>query len=132
MYSVEHNTNWVNKYPNVTYIHAPILNYLNDDPILQEFPLPNSGWYDIDVIKKEMPEKYDLIIIDGPVGATPHDAGRGGFYKYLDTFNIDIPMIFHDTNRPVEKLLVEKVSEKLNIPHEIISGQVLSAIIYSI
>ena len=48
--SVEQNQNWVGKYKS-TYIHAPIVN----------------GWYDINVLKKGLPKKYDVLVIDGPI-----------------------------------------------------------------
>ena len=42
VYSVEENPEWLNKY-NSTYIHAPI----------------KKGWYDIDILKKELElDKY--------------------------------------------------------------------------
>jgi len=131
MYSVENNRSWIGKYSTVTYINAPIVNYINNDPFLQEFPMPNNGWYDIGAIKKGIPKKYNLIIVDGPPGSNEQNAGRGGFYKYLDEFDITVPMIFHDVNRQVELMLVKKIAEKLNRKYEIISGQVPSAVIKS-
>jgi len=109
--SIENDYQWVNRYSNATYIHAPLKEYVGNAP--QGFPQPNNGWYDTMFIEGNLPETYDLIIVDGPVGAGPDAAGRGGFYKFLDLFNTNVPMIFHDTNRPVESTLVKMVSEKV-------------------
>lgn len=118
MYSVESDKNWLYKY-SANYIFAPIVDYNESDPAPKGFPQPNNGWYDIENLKNEIPPYYDFIIVDGPVGATSQDAGRAGFYKHLDLFRKDIPILFHDVNRPLEKLLVEKVSNKLNKPFQI-------------
>lgn len=129
LFSIEHDYQWVNKYRNTTYIHAPLKKYDNDAPI--GFPQPNNGWYDIIFIKDDLPKSYDLIIIDGPVGATPDDVGRGGFYKYLDMFNTNVPMIFHDANRAVENTLVKMVSKKLHRQYKYLDnvGDVGTAVI---
>ncbi len=47
VYSVEHNEEWVGKY-DTHYIYAPIID----------------GWYSIDALKENLPQKYDLIFDD--------------------------------------------------------------------
>jgi len=93
VYSVEHDKEWLNLTDKAKYIYAPI----------------KDGWYDIDVLKEELPTKYDLIIVDGPPGYI----GRKGFYENLKLFNTKVPILFDDTNRGMEKQLLENVSKKL-------------------
>lgn len=93
VYSVEQNKKWLNVAPS-NYIYAPI----------------NNEWYDVSILKKKLPKRYDLIIIDGPLGVVR----RIGFYKHISLFRTDVPMIFDDVNRPVEHKLMRKVSKKLN------------------
>lgn len=95
VYSIEHNKKWLNLSSKSHYIYAPIVD----------------GWYNAEILEKEIPEKYDLIIVDGP----PAQIGRMGFYNNLHLFNTAIPILFDDIERPVEKELLEKVSEKLNV-----------------
>jgi len=92
VYSVEHNKKWVGKY-NTNYIYAPIVN----------------RWYNPNILEKELPKEYDLILIDGPPGTI----GRGGFYNNLHLFNTDVTIIFDDINRKAEYDLMVKVSKKI-------------------
>lgn len=83
MYSVEHNEKYCNLY-NSTYIHAPLKN----------------DWYCVDTLKENIPNLYDLIIVDGPPGMlNGNNQIRYGFIKNLDLFRMDVPVIFDDTNR---------------------------------
>lgn len=109
MYSVENYKEWVDKY-NSTYIYAPIKYY--DETFTAPDGIPQQiGWFDPDIVRYNLPEKYDLILVDGPNGVR---FGRGGFYKYLDWFDTSVPIIFDDINRISERVLMEKVSAKLN------------------
>ena len=103
MFSIEHDKAWVNKF-NSTYIYATIKQYTD-----QEIPYGRPNWYDIEVLKKEMPESYDLILIDGPLGKI----GREGFHGFLNLFNTEAVMIFDDIGRDGERILMEKVAEAL-------------------
>lgn len=96
MYSIEHNDSWLNKYDS-TYIHAPIID----------------GWYDVDVLRNELPIGYDLILIDGPP-TTISPQIRTGFLKNISLFNTDAIMVFDDVNRSSERWLTEQVSELVN------------------
>ncbi len=107
MYSVENYEEWVNRYDS-TYIYAPIKFY--DETFITPNIPENLGWYNPDIVKENLPKKYDLILVDGPNGER---YGRGGFYKYLDLFNTDVPIIFDDVNREPERILMEKVSKKI-------------------
>jgi len=93
LYSIEHDHRWLNRY-NTNYIYAPIKN----------------RWYNVDILKRELPEKYDLILIDGP----PGDIGRGGFYTNLWLFDTNTIIIFDDVNRKAEYDLMVRVANKLN------------------
>jgi len=94
VYSVEHDKEWLNLTDKARYIYAPI----------------KDGWYDTDILKKELPSKYDLIIVDGPPGYI----GRMGFYHNLRLFKTKVcPILFDDTNRGAEKDLLEKITKKL-------------------
>ncbi len=94
IYSVEHSQRWLDKY-DTNYIYAPIKNQ----------------WYDADVLKKLLPTKYDLILVDGPPGFGK--TNRLGFYDNLDLFKTDIPIIFDDVNRKDEYSLMIRVAQKL-------------------
>ena len=102
LYSVEHDERYINLHLS-NYIHAPIINGKNED-----FP-KDIGWYDVEVLKKERPKKYDMILVDGPVGII----GRGGFYTNLDLFDTDVPIIIDDIHREVEMALLVALEKKL-------------------
>ena len=91
IYSIEHNKEWLNKY-NVNYIYAPLKS-------IKEEPLIN--WYDIEIIKKEIPKKYDLILVDGPPKKTSINGnGRMGFIYNIDLFDLDdCFIVFDDVER---------------------------------
>ena len=59
-----------------------------------------------------------MILIDGPHWTH----GRGGFYQYLDLFNINKPMVFDDVNRIPERVLIEKVSATVGREFEMFDG----------
>lgn len=98
VYSIEHDEKWIGKY-NTNYIYAPIVN----------------GWYDTEAIKKSLPTKYDMILIDGPLGTI----GRFGFYNNLHLFNTNVTMIIDDVDRSAELNLLLAVAKKLNQPYKI-------------
>lgn len=136
MYSIENQIEWVGKYES-TYIHAPIRLYeesswWNNDPFIAVEDIPSEigdnfqkGWFDPDIVKSQLPKEYDLILVDGPNGTI----GRGGFYKYLDYFNTDVPIIMDDVGREPERILMEKVSKKLNRDYIILDDKVTGVIL---
>ena len=93
LYSVEHDSRWLGKY-DTNYIYAQIKN----------------RWYDPEILKRELPNEYDLILVDGPTGSI----GRSGFYTHLDLFKKDVPIIFDDIDRKPEYALMILVAQKLN------------------
>lgn len=115
MYSIENYREWIDKYDS-TYIFAPIKFYDSEwtTPDLPSEKGPHqSGWYDPAMIEGKLPEKYDLILVDGPNGMF----GRGGFLKHLGMFNTNVPIIFDDINRPAEYEMMVKVSEIVGRPY---------------
>lgn len=108
VYSIEHDKEWLNFYKTSNYIYAPIRNY----EAYQYAPIKNYEsykWYDVANIKKNLPSKYDLILVDGPPGWI----GRMGFFYNLNIFNTNIPIIFDDINRKNEYILATNVAETL-------------------
>ena len=89
--SIEHNLEWCNLYPNVNYIHAPLVN----------------GWYDLKVLKGRLPakNKQKLIFIDG--------SNREGILKNLHLFNKKATFMVHDTYRPAEHEFSIKLAKAL-------------------
>ena len=98
VYSIEHNKEWVGHAKRSNYIHAPIVQY------------EGYKWYDKKIVKKSIPEDYDLLLVDGPQG----DIGREGFVHNIDLFKTDIPIILDDTNRHVEATMRNELAKKLN------------------
>jgi hypothetical protein len=95
MYSIEHDQNYLNKY-NSNYIHAPIVN----------------GWYDVPKIKNGLPEKYDMILIDGPVG----EGNRIPILNYLKLFDMENKwIIIDDTHRVGEIILFHELMKLFNV-----------------
>lgn len=92
MVSIEHNKRFMDKYPS-TYIHAPM----------------NGYWYDVEIVRSNLPLVYDMILIDGPIG--DQSRNRIGFYENLHLFDTTKMMLFDDTNRTGEQHLFNLVLE---------------------
>lgn len=105
MYSIEHDEQWVDKF-NHTYIHAEIKEDTEGIP-----------WYDSEVLRNEIPDKYDLLIIDGP----PSEIGRIGLLNQIDLFHWDQPVLIDDTHREEEKHIVKQILSKFNLSEQIFS-----------
>ncbi len=99
VYSVEYDLYWLNKY-NAQYIYAPLKN----------------NWFDIDIMIKELPTYYDLLIVNGPIGDK-----MIGFYKHLHLFNQNVPIIFSNILRPLDFETFINVSKTLNRSTELIA-----------
>ncbi len=95
-YSVEHNSQWLGKY-NTHYIYAPI----------------KDRWYDPNILKEKLPHDYDLILVDGPPGYPGSKTNRYDFYKYIDLFKTNVPIIFDDVHRKTEYELMVLVGKEL-------------------
>ena len=118
IYSVENQPEWFDRFPLcTTYINCR--NKMYDDKYTSP-DMPNQkGWYHPDDLFPNLPEKYDLILIDGP-GCV--NWGRGGFYKHIDKFNTNVPMVFDDIHiMDKGKRLMMKVSEYVNRPYKFLT-----------
>ena len=129
VFSIENDKEYLNKYLNVNYIHAPIKDI---KPV--SFCLQHTRWYDKSVIKKKLVEiKYDLLLIDGPGPSKKGDLsqGRTPIYKYRDLINWEKPVILDDTHRALEWLITNRLSsfavkKVLTFPNE--GGKTFSVI----
>jgi len=92
VYSIEHDIEWIGFEEKSNYIYAPLVD----------------GWYDVSIVKNELPEKYDLLIVDGPIRED-----RINFIKNYGIFNTNIPIIIDDTNRIEDKEMSIFLSDKL-------------------
>ncbi len=92
MISVEDKREFVGLYKS-RYIHAPI----------------RDGWYDLQVLRQELPDHYDLILVDGPTG----EGNRWGFYQNLGLFDTSVPIVFDDILRKAELEMMYKVGSAL-------------------
>lgn len=116
MYSVENQVEWMNKYPLcTTYINCHT-RYYDDEFTAPDIEGSQTAWYNPDTLFSNLPEKYDALLIDGPGGKY----GRGGFFKFIDKFNTNVPMFFDDVNRGAELDLMKKVSLYVNRPYQIL------------
>jgi hypothetical protein len=118
MYSVENQKEWQNAFlSSTTYINVGSKMYD------ETYPAPpiegNKGWYDPTELFEQLPEQYDLILIDGPGGG---NWGRAGFLKHIDKFNTTAIMIFDDLHRQPEIDLMKAVSEHVGRPYTILDG----------
>ncbi len=131
MISIEHDGRWVEQYDS-DYIYAPIQWY-DDKWTAPDIP-GNEGWYNISVVERELKDRhYDMILVDGPPGypnynQTGKRIGRAGFYKHLLLFDTTVPIIVDDIDRKCEKILLEKLSEKLDKPYEILDDKATGVI----
>lgn len=94
LFSVENNPQWIGRW-NSNYIYAPIVN----------------GWFDIDILKKELPLSYSLLIVDGPTAVGSAD--RSYILDHLDMIRKDVPIVIDDTWRDQEKYLASIMAVKM-------------------
>ena len=107
--SVEHDKRWIGYAKGSHYIYAPLKNY------------GDYSWYDISVLQ-DLP-KYDLILVDGPPGYMPSQAGRYGFIRNSRLFDMSVPIILDDTHRIVEMAMVRHLATMYKkTPHEFNGG----------
>ena len=110
VFSVEHDKKWLARSP-ATYIYAPIAPFRKP---CADFP-DDTGWYDRDVLRRELPHDYRLILVDGP----PNFIGRGGFYKWRELFRFDVPVIIDDIHRERERKMIGLLSKELRRPYTV-------------
>lgn len=106
LYSIEHDVHYINRYPN-KYIYAQLI----DD-----------YWYDRNVLINQLPSKYELILVDGPIKHR-----RKGFVENYDIFDQNVPIILDDTHREIEKnminILVNQFSKKIIQQKKTLTGK---------
>ena len=108
MISVENNPAFLG-IEDTRYIHAPIIDY--DESLYTD----ETGWYDYNILKAELPTEYDLLLVDGPHGRI----GRSGLLSHLDLFRSDKPVIVDDSHRIAESTLAENICKAWNMEMEI-------------
>lgn len=99
VYSIEQDAKWLNKYPS-TYIYAPIQN----------------GWYDVNVLQAALPTNYNLLIVDGPAAKSKHKIIRLGLLQHHELFNLNCPIMVHDTKRIAEHKLAISLGQLVKRP----------------
>lgn len=107
VFAVEHDENWVGKFPAVNYIFAPLVHEIG-----------TVYWYDSIKLQESLPKEYDLIIIDGPVW------DRRGLLRHLDLFKWNILIIVDDTHRDHDALIASTLSTKLRRPVNMMNDEV--------
>jgi len=100
IFSVEQNERYVGKNnKKENYIYGPLKN----------------GWYNIS--KDDLPNHYDLLLIDGPIGKN-----RQNIIPNLSLFNLtDTIIIVDDVNRSGDMLVAKEISNKTGRKFKIIS-----------
>jgi hypothetical protein len=90
VYSVEDNPDFVGLYE-TNYICAP-----------------GAGWYDPEVLRRELPASYDCLLIDGPRGSE----SRLTLLDNLQLFDLVEPIIFcDDVHRRSERTVFDRLVE---------------------
>ena len=85
------------------YIHAEITPYSINGK--------EGFWYNPEKIKNGLPEKYSLLIIDGP----PSRIGRYGVLDFQDIFNWDCHILVDDTHRAEDKLIADELTSQKSL-----------------
>ena len=104
--SIEHDEEWLNLSRGV-YIHAEII----ENEVSSSFS--EQGWYNFEKFS-DLPQKVDLILIDGPPGII----GRSGILQIIETLPDFIWMIIDDTDRKSENILAQKIIQHF-VPKEV-------------
>jgi len=117
IYSIEENEKWVEKVPEANYIYAPIESFDNMKPHTR-------GWYSPTCFNK-LPQDYDAIIIDGPLGNN-----RVNFTHFSEHFKSDVPYIIDDTQRGGDREMAIELANKLDREYIEIVGWQKNTIIF--
>jgi len=108
VYTVEHDPRYLDVVPGANYIWAPLRPIPRRNKRFSEL----NEWYDLDVLRRELPNKCAAILVDGP----PNSHRRGGFYVYYDLFDPDAVIFLDDVGRDTESRMLRFFSRDLNIP----------------
>lgn len=105
LFSIEHDPEWMNKF-NSNYIYAPIKLYEQDSQ------RKGIGWYEIEIIKENLPEDdFSLIIIDGP----PASIGREGIMNHLWILEKSDYILIDDLQREKEFELSQMIAKECGL-----------------
>ena len=104
VYSVEDNIDWVGYCAESTYIHCPLVEI--------DYKGSTTNWYDAEILAENLPDDYQLILVDGPSGKS----GRFGLLANLSLFKTDVPIILDDTIRSDEANIARELAFLLNRP----------------
>lgn len=105
VHTVEHDLSWfTKKVDGVNYIHAPLVEY-------KPFFSDKEVWYNPEVLKKELPSHYDMIIVDGPTGSK---FSRYGFVHNLSLFK-KCPVLFDDIHAVNVYMVMIETMNKWNL-----------------
>jgi len=85
-------------------IHAPIVHNSTSERA-GEF-----GWYNAEIIRDEIDQRYDLIIIDGPTGTI----GRSGILEHTDLLQKSGAILVDDVQRIAEHNLALELASRLH------------------
>ena len=97
VFSIEQDPEWAFKY-HEGYILAP----------LKFNEIDNRWWFDPIYLKGKIPTGYDFLLIDGPSGPK---GCRLGILENLELFNMNVPILVDDVNRPEDLELFNILSE---------------------
>ncbi len=121
VYSVEDDLEWVGYCEGTTYIHSPL--------VTKDHNGSTTSWYDVQILAEQLPNDYQLILVDGPSGKN----GRIGLLDNLSLFKTDVPIILDDTIRSEEANIARELAFLLNRPmytfwnFSIISPEILTS-----
>ncbi len=104
VYSIEDDKKWIGYCEDSNYIHAPLVEISEE----KDSPL----WYDVETISSQIPEDYDLVLVDGPSGKK----GRSGLLANLEIFRKDVPFVIDDTLREHECHVAREMAYLLDRP----------------
>ena len=104
VYSIEHDERFLHIHESVNYIHAP----LKEIEPLSDFD--ETKWYDVETIRESLPDKIDLILVDGP----PEKYGRSGLLHHLEMFDENYIWIIDDVLREKDQKLANYISFKFD------------------
>ena len=104
-YTVEHDERFLDIHESVNYIHAP----LKEIEPLSDFD--EIKWYDVEIIRANLPDKIDLILVDGP----PEKYGRSGLLHHLEMLDKNCIWIIDDVLREKDQKLANYIALKLRL-----------------
>lgn len=99
VYSVEHDPEWVGKYPGVNYINAPLVGLFHRGDTRTVYLKKMDcvfEWYDTTKLFEGIKDiEYSAILLDGP-----QRRYRPMFHYFWPLFNASVPWFADDMNRP--------------------------------